>query len=52
MTRIFYPMKLCTKDDFALRGYPVTDEFNSKLKSRLCPDISRDDPNYLVENLY
>ena len=52
MLRIYYPMKICTKEDFTSRQYEVTDEFVSKLKNRLCPDISRDDPNYFVKNLY
>ena len=52
MKRILYPMRICTKEDFTSRGYAVTEEFESKLKNRVCPDIAKDDPNYKVKNLY
>ena len=52
MKRILYPMRICTKEDFASRGYAVSEEFESKLKNRVCPDIAKDDPHYKVENLY
>jgi len=52
MKRILYPMRICTKEDFTSRGYPVTDEFERKLKYRVCPEIKKDDPNYKVQNLY
>ena len=52
MTRILYPMKLCTKEDFISRKYDVSEKFASKLKNRLCPDIEKDDPNYIIKNLY
>ena len=52
MKRILYPMRLCTKEDFTTRHYPVSDEFEDKLKYRVCPDIKKDDPHYKVKNLY
>jgi len=52
MKRILYPMRICTKEDFTSRGYAVSEEFESKLKNRVCPDIAKDDPNYKVKNLY
>lgn len=52
MKRILYPMKLCTAEDFTSRGYSVTEEFTSKLRYRVCPDIAKDDLHYKVQNLY
>jgi hypothetical protein len=45
-------MRLCTKEDFTSRGYNITEEFESKLNYRVCPDIAKDDPHYMVQNLY
>ena len=50
--RILYQMRMCTKEDYISKKYKVTPMFETKLKSRICPDINKDDEKYMVKNLY
>jgi len=45
-------MKVCSATDFDKEGFEMNDEFSDSLKNRLCPNIPKDDPNYLIKNLY
>ena len=45
-------MKKCQPTDFDKKGFKMTDEFSKTLNKRLCPDIPKDDPNYIIKNLY
>ena len=45
-------MKVCSATDFDKKGFEMNDEFSDSLKYRLCPDIPKDDPNYIIKNLY
>jgi hypothetical protein len=50
--QFIYPMKVCTPSDFEKKGLNLTTEFSSSVSNRLCPDIKKDDPHYIVKNLY
>ena len=50
--RYIYPMRVCTQQDFIQRNFIVNKNFAESVKYRLCPDISEDDENFIIKNLY
>ena len=44
-------MKVCSRTDFDKKGFELTEPFAESLKTRLCPNIPADDPNYQIKNL-
>ena len=51
--RILYPMKKCHPNDFILKGFKMSVEFEEKLNYRLCPNIPDEGTNnYIIKNLY
>jgi hypothetical protein len=46
--RFIYPMRICRDSDFTSRSVEVSESFSKRIKIRLCPDIEKDDQNYVI----